>query len=70
MNVKEILQIADKGTLDECLEILHRIDANTLNAQTMDWGAWFASRRTGELFSTKFYNQNITDSGIGDPMNT
>lgn len=69
MNVIEILQIADKGTLDKCWEMLRRIDANTFNAQTMDWGAWFASRKTGELFSAKFYNQDVTDSGIGEPLN-
>ncbi|MDO5330997.1 MAG: hypothetical protein Q4F15_06255 [Bacillota bacterium] len=69
MNVKEILQIADKGTLDKCLEILRRIDANTFDAQTMDWGAWFASRKTGELFSTKFYNYDVTDTGIGELLN-
>lgn len=69
MNVIEILQIADKGTLDKCWEMLRRIDANTFNAQTMDWGAWFASRKTGELFSTKFYNQSITDTGIGEKLN-
>ena len=63
------VDIADKPTLDSCLSILQRIDANTLNAQTMDWGAYFNSRKTGELFSTKFYNQSVTDTGIGEFMN-
>lgn len=63
------IDIADKTTLDKCWEILRRIDANTFDAQTMDWGAWFASRRTGELFSTKFYNYSVTDTGIGEKLN-
>lgn len=63
------VDIADKPTLDCCLSILQRIDANTLNAQTMDWGAYFDSRKTGELFSTKFYNQSVSDTGIGEFMN-
>lgn len=63
------IDIADKTTLDKCWEKLCRIDASVFNAQTMDWGAWFASRKTGELFSTKFYNQDITDTGIGEKLN-
>lgn len=63
------VDIADKTTLDKCWEILRRIDANTFNAQTMDWGTWFAARKTGELFSTKFYNYSVTDTGIGEKMN-
>lgn len=30
---------------------------------------YFPIRVTGELFSTKFYNYSVTDTGIGEPLN-
>lgn len=69
MELKEVLQIADKPTLDRCLELLTRLDAKSFDAMTTDWGTLFESRKTGELFSTKFYNYSVTNTGIGEKMN-
>lgn len=63
------IYVADKPTLDAVLSIAQRLDANIMNAQTMDWGAYFSARATGELFSTKFYYQSVTDTDIGEKLN-
>ena len=67
--MKKILQIADKTTLDKIWGAVQRMDANVFDAQGMDWGAYFMGRATGEVFSTKFYKQSVSDTIIGDRLN-
>ncbi|MDO4275869.1 MAG: hypothetical protein Q4D16_19555 [Eubacteriales bacterium] len=69
MKRNKVLQIADKPTLDKILDYTRRIDAGIFNAQSLDWGAYFSSRATGEVFSTKFYKQSVSDTVIGERLN-
>ena len=65
------IYIADKETLDKSYEILKRLDAKLYIGDTsvFDWKTWFESHATGELFSTKFYNYDTTNTGIGEKIN-
>lgn len=64
-----IVRVADKETLDKAYDLLRRLDAMTFDAQGIDWAAYFASRATGEVFSTKFYSLSVSDTAIGERMN-
>lgn len=69
MKLKKVLQLADKPTLDKILDYARRIDAGIFNAESLDWGAYFSSRATGEVFSAKFYKQSVSDTVIGERLN-
>lgn len=51
------------------LEYLQTIYSSTFNPSKFDWNLFFDLRRTGELFSTEFYNYATTQTGIGEFRN-
>lgn len=63
------INIANLENQEKILDYLTRIYGAVFNAGEVDWGAIFSSRATGRLFSTKFYNYSVTQTGIGEFMN-
>lgn len=63
------INIANLENQEKMLDYLTRIYGAVFDTDTVDWGAIFASRATGRLFSTKFYNYSVTQTGIGEFMN-
>lgn len=63
------INIANLENQEKILDYLTRIYGAVFDAGEIDWGAIFESRATGRLFSTKFYNYSVTQTGIGEFMN-
>ena len=63
------INIANLENQEKILDYLTRIYGAVFDAGEVDWGAIFESRATGRLFSTKFYNYSVTQTGIGEFMN-
>ena len=63
------INIANLENQEKILDYLTRIYGAVFDAGEVDWSAIFESRATGRLFSTKFYNYDVTDTGIGEFMN-
>ena len=63
------INIANLENQEKILDYLTRIYGAVFDTTEVDWGAIFASRATGRLFSTKFYNYSVTQTGIGEFMN-
>ena len=63
------INVANLENQEKMLDYLTRIYGAVFDTDTVDWGAIFASRATGRLFSTKFYNYSVTQTGIGEFMN-
>ena len=63
------INIGNLENQEKILELLQILYTSQFNPSKFDWGTFFGTRRTGELFSTKFYNHSKTDSGIGIMMN-
>ena len=63
------INVANLENQEKMLDYLTRIYGAVFDADTVDWGAIFESRATGRLFSTKFYNYSVTQTGIGEFMN-
>ena len=63
------INVGNLENQEKILDYLTRIYGAVFNAGEVDWGAIFSSRATGRLFSTKFYNYSVTQTGIGEFMN-
>ena len=63
------INVGNLENQEKILDYLTRIYGAVFDTDTVDWGAIFASRATGRLFSTKFYNYSVTQTGIGEFMN-
>lgn len=64
-----VINVGNLENQEKILDYLTRIYGAVFDASEVDWGAIFASRATGRLFSTKFYNYSVTQTGIGEFMN-
>lgn len=62
------INIGNLENQEKMLDYLQYIYAS-INLTQIDLGTFFESRKTGELFSTKFYNYSVTDTGIGEKLN-
>ena len=63
------INVGNLENQEKILDYITRIYGAVFDAENVDWGAIFASRATGRLFSTKFYNYSVTNTGIGEFMN-
>lgn len=63
------INVGNLENQEKILDYLTRIYGAVFDPDTVDWGAIFSSRATGRLFSTKFYNYSVTQTGIGEFMN-
>lgn len=63
------INVGNLENQEKIIELLHLIQSSVYNLETFNWEYYFGIRRTGELFSTKFYEVLISDSGIGEFMN-
>lgn len=63
------INIGNLENQEKILEMVQMIYTSSFNPGKFDWGTFFGLRKTGELFSTKFYNYNHTQSGAGEFMN-
>ena len=63
------INVGNLENQEKMLDYLTRIYGAVFDAAAVDWGTIFKSRETGRLFSTKFYNYSVTNTGIGELMN-
>ena len=64
-----ITRIASQDTLLSVKDELDRVANVILDASKMDFKSLFEARRTGEVFSTKFYTYETSTSPAGTKMN-
>lgn len=64
-----VVQIADKATLDKTYDLVARLNAQLFNPAAIDWAAYFASRATGEIFTTKAFDASYGISTNAEKLN-
>lgn len=64
-----ITRVASQDTLLSVKDELDRMANVILDASKMDFKSFFEARRTGEVFSTKFYTYETSTSPTGEKMN-
>jgi hypothetical protein len=63
-----ISRVADKETLDKVLDEVLKISSVVVEPSTFDWEGYFRQKATGELFATKFYSVNVSQTVDGTKM--